>query len=149
MELRSIKGIGKTFEEKLMNAGIKSVEELAVADIDAISQATGINATRLSKWKEAARKMLGEKKAEVAEDISKIASIEIEREVAKVKIKNEVHTAPFYEGDFDKIKKDAEKEKIAVYVGKKAKLWFNGKWYDDIPFKDRRKGLFSFFRRKK
>ncbi|MCD6513242.1 MAG: helix-hairpin-helix domain-containing protein [Thermoplasmata archaeon] len=149
MELTIIKGIGKTFETKLMDAGIKSVEDLAVADIDRIAETTGISKARLSRWKELARKMVGERKAEIAEDISKITSIEVEREAAKVRIKDAVHIAPFYEGDFDKIKEDAEKEKIAVYIGKKAKLWFNGKWYDNLPFKDRRKGLFSFLRRKK
>ncbi len=149
MNLRNIKGIGNLYEQKLNEAGIKSIEELALADVEKLAEKSGIPIQKLKKWKEGARAIIGTKKAEIAEDISKISFIEIKREGAKVKIKEAWHSAPVYRGKFDKIKETAEKDKIAVYLNKKAMLWFDGKWYKNIPFKDKTKGLFSWLRRKK
>jgi len=136
MELREIKGIGKTFEEKLMKAGIKEAEDLVKMDLKQVAEKTGISIKRLEKWQEGVKNKLGYKKAEVAEDLSKIAIIEIRDNKAKVKIKEIWHeNIPVFKGNFDELKEEMEKEDIAVYIGKKAKLWFTGKWFENIPYR--------------
>jgi len=148
MSLRNIKGIGSLYEKKLNDAGIKSIEELALADAEKLAEESGISIQKIKKWKEEAKTIIGIKKAEIAEDISKISFIEIRREGAKVKIKEAWHSAPVYRGKFNEIKEMAEKDKIAVYLNKNAMLWFNGNWYKNIPFKDKTKSLFSWLRRR-
>ncbi len=136
MALREIKGIGRVYEEKLMEAGIHNAEELVVADIKKLAEKTGINEERLRNWQREAKKMVEYKKAEVIEDVSKITSILIEKNRATVKIKNIVHkNVPVYNGNFDELKENMEKEEMAVYLKGKARLWFNGEWYENIPYK--------------
>lgn len=140
MELRDIRGIGSVYESKLREAGIEKAEDLIMKDLKEISEKTGINISRLEKWREEARKKIGYKKAEVAEDISKEAFIEIKGERVRVKIKNVWHeNVPLYIGNFDEVKGKIEKEEIAVYSGNKTMLWFNGKWYENIPVSKERK----------
>lgn len=140
MELKRIRGIGIVYEKKLMEAGVRNVEELALADIEAISSKTGIGKERLQKWKEEAKKLVDYKEAEIAEDISKVSFVEINGEKAKVRIKEIWHeNVPVFRGNFDELKSTMENEEMAVYKGKKIKLWFNKKWYDDIPSKTKEK----------
>ena len=40
-----------------------------------------------------------------------------------------------FQGNFDEIKQKVENEKVAIYLSKKPKLWFNGEWYDGVPYK--------------
>ena len=145
MELKNIRGIGSIYEKKLNEAGIKSIEELAISDIKNLSEKTGIKIDKIKKWKEEAKNLVGVRKAEIVEDISKISFIEIGEKNARVKIKEFWHNAPLYKGNFEEIKEKIEKENIAVYLNKKAILWFNGKWYENIPFK--KKKLFMRWRK--
>ena len=136
MEITAIKGIGRVYKEKLGKAEIGSVEELVVADLEELAKKTGISVKRLQEWQKEARKLAKYKKAEVAEDMAKITSIEIEDGKARVKIKEVVHeNIPVFKGDFDGLKAEIEKEEMAVFIGKKAKLWFNGKWHDNLTYK--------------
>ncbi len=137
--MRELKGIGKAYESKLKNAGIKNVEELALANEEDVASKIGIKLDKIKKWKEEARKIIGIAQAEIIDDIPKISFIEIENGEAKVKIKEYWHNAKLYRGNFDEIKSKVEKERVAVYLSKKAKLWFNGKWYDNVPYKIKRK----------
>ena len=136
MEITAIKGIGRVYKEKLGEAGIESIEELIVADLEELAKKTGISVKRLQEWQREARKLAEYKKAEIAEDMTKITSIEIEDGKARVKIKEIIHeNIPVFKGNFDELKAEMEKEEMAVFVGKKAKLWFNGVWYDNLPYK--------------
>ncbi|MCD6572568.1 MAG: DUF4332 domain-containing protein [Thermoplasmata archaeon] len=139
MELRDLRGIGKTYEKKLNEAGIKSVEKLALANEKEIASKIGVKQDKIKKWKEEARRIIGIANAEIIDDIPKISFIEIEDDKARVKIKEYWHNAKLYKGNFDEIKSKIEKEKVAVYLSKKPKLWFNGKWHDKIPYKIKKK----------
>ena len=151
MKLTDIKGIGRAYEEKLNNAGIKSVDELAIANLDELEEKTGIKKERLKVWQREAKKMAEYKRAEVAEDLSKISSIVIDGDKAVVKIKDVTHeNIPVYRGNFEEIRERMEKEEMAVYFKGKAKLWFAGKWHDGIPVKvkkaekkEKKKGFFE------
>jgi predicted RecB family nuclease len=142
MDLKSIKGIGAVYEKKLREAGIKSVEELILANSESLSLTTDISKSKIEKWKEEARKIVEYREAEVIEDLSKNSFIEIEEGKAKVKIMEIWHEASIFND-----KNSAEKEEIAVLMGDRPKLWFGKKWHENIPYK--KKGLFEFFRRKK
>ena len=48
--LDSIKGIGPSYAERLENAGIGSVSELAAADPEALAGETGLSEKRISRW---------------------------------------------------------------------------------------------------
>lgn len=134
MELRKIRGIGNVYESKLKEAGIKSIEDLITCDLKTVAEKTGINIRRLEKWKEEGKRFVEYKEAEIIEDIGRISFVEIEKNKARVKIKEIWHeNVKVYRGNFEEIKNGIEDE-IAVYIGKKAKLWFNGKWHD-IPYK--------------
>ena len=50
-----IKGIGPTYGDRLAEAGIDSVGDLAAADADDIEEQTGISANRAAGWIEQAR----------------------------------------------------------------------------------------------
>ncbi|MEM1514277.1 MAG: helix-hairpin-helix domain-containing protein [Candidatus Thermoplasmatota archaeon] len=142
MDLKNIRGIGSIYEKKLREAGIKSVEELILANAESIAMTTNISKSKIEKWKEEARKIVEYKEAEVIEDLSKNSFIEIEEGKAKVKIMEISHEAKiFYDKDL------AEKEEIAVLIEKKPKLWFGKKWHENIPYKKRR--IFGFIERKK
>ena len=127
MDLKIVKGIGKVYEKKLKEAGIKSLEELAVSSEKEIAE--------INSWKEEARKIAGMAKAIIIEEIPKISFIEIEDGKARVKIKEYWHDAKIFQGNFDEIKQKVENEKVAIYLSKKPKLWFNGEWYDGVPYK--------------
>lgn len=53
--LEDIKGIGPTYGDKLRDAGIESVTELADADAEELAAETDISETRLATWIERAR----------------------------------------------------------------------------------------------
>ncbi|KAA0012443.1 hypothetical protein B6U81_04040 [Thermoplasmatales archaeon ex4484_30] len=143
MELKKIRGIGIVYEKKLFNAGVTTAEELILTDSDEIASKTGIKKERIEKWKNEARNIVEYKKAEIAEDISRISFIEFLDGKAKVRIKGIWHDSIVFSGDFGEAKEKAQAYKIAVYKGKKPKLWFNGKWYENIPYKMKEKGLFE------
>jgi len=149
MNLTDIKGIGRAYEEKLKKAGIEGVDELAIADLKELAEKTGINEERLKIWQKEAKKMVKYKKAEVAEDLSKISSILIDGNKAVIKIKDITHeNVPVYRGNFEELKEKMEKEEMAVYFKGKARLWFGNKWHDDIPVKikkveKKKKGFFE------
>ncbi|MBI4392552.1 MAG: helix-hairpin-helix domain-containing protein [Euryarchaeota archaeon] len=50
MELTELRGLGPRRKEALEKAGIKTVEELAHADVDALAAPTGISADQLRDW---------------------------------------------------------------------------------------------------
>lgn len=50
----AIDGIGPAYEERLRDAGIESVGELAAADPEQVAADTDISETRLSRWIDAA-----------------------------------------------------------------------------------------------
>ncbi|HEC76573.1 MAG TPA: hypothetical protein ENI33_04870 [Thermoplasmatales archaeon] len=134
--LSEIKGIGTVYEKKLNDAGIKSIEDLAICDLEEISGKTGIGLKLLRKWKEEARKKIGFKVAVPAEDLSKISFIEIYGDKARVKIKNVYHdNIPVYSGKYDELKEDLKKEEMAVVMDGGTKLWFNGNFYENVPYK--------------
>jgi len=136
MHLTVIKGIGKTYEKKLNDAGINSLEELAIADLEELAEKTGISINKLKKWKAEAKRKAKYKKAEIAEDMAKITTIEIDGNKARVKIKEVIHeNIPVYKGNFEELKDSIEKEEMAVFLDKKASLWFNGEWYENLPYK--------------
>ena len=139
MDLKIVKGIGKVYEKKLKEAGIKSLEELAVSSEKEIAEKTGIKIEKINSWKEEARKIAGMAKAIIIEEIPKISFIEIEDGKARVKIKEYWHDAKIFQGNFDEIKQKVENEKVAIYLSKKPKLWFNGEWYDGVPYKIKRR----------
>ena len=140
MDITAIKGIGRVYKEKLGMAGINSIEELVVANLEEVAEKTGISIKKLQEWQKEARKLAEYKKAEIAEDMARITSIEIENGKARVKIKEIIHeNIPVFKGNFDELKAEMEKEEMAVFIDKKAKLWFNGKWYGDLAYKIKRK----------
>lgn len=53
--LEDIKGIGPTYGDKLREAGIETVPDLAAADAAALADETAISETRLVTWIERAR----------------------------------------------------------------------------------------------
>ena len=134
MDLTKIKGIGKAYSKKFMEAGIDNAEKLLLANEEEIAKKTGIKIDRIKKWKEEAKKIAKYAKAEILEDIPKISFIEIKDGEARVKIKDYWHDAKIYKEDFEKVKDKLAKEKVAVIFVKKPKLWFNGKIYE-VPYK--------------
>ena len=55
VDLQDIKGIGPTYADRLREAGVESVGDLADADADALGEATDIGPNRLANWIERAR----------------------------------------------------------------------------------------------
>lgn len=134
--LTDIKGIGNGFRKKLERRGIKTIEDLANAD-KGIAARLGVSEKRFEAWVKEARKMAPVKKAKravLAEEIGPDnASIRVRRKVAEVKIKEKIHEGvPVFRGN---IGEAAEGNSIAVNIdgSGKIKLWFNGRWYDDVP----------------
>lgn len=135
--LRDIKGIGPSFQKMLERRGIKSIEDLASADANILAKKLGISKNRAERWirdaKELTKKRIV-KKAVVAEKIGPENShIHIKEGMAIVKIKEKIHQgiSIFNPGE----EKKAQNKDIAVIVKKEgdAKLWFKGKWYENIP----------------
>jgi large subunit ribosomal protein L13e len=56
-QLNKIKGVGKVSGEKLINAGIKSIQDLIDADIQDLSKKSGIKETTLQKYVDEAKKV--------------------------------------------------------------------------------------------
>jgi len=137
MDLTNIKGIGSSYKERLVIAGVDTIEKLSIADVEELSRKYGLPLKKLKKWKDEARKIVGYGNAVIIDNIPKISFIKLEDGKARVKIKEWWHEAKVFGGDFEEVRKKAEKEKIAVYLAKKPKLWFNGKWYDNIRYKKR------------
>jgi len=54
-DLQDIKGIGPAYADRLREAGVESVGDLADADADALGEATDIGPNRLANWIERAR----------------------------------------------------------------------------------------------
>lgn len=50
-----IKGIGSTYADRLANAGVETVADLATRDAEALSEETGISDKRLQTWIERAK----------------------------------------------------------------------------------------------
>ena len=137
--LTDIKGIGDTLRKKLEKIGISTIEDLANAD-KKIASKLGISEKRFMAWVKEAKKMIvtpKEKKAVVAEDIGpKNAFITIKGKRAEVKIKEKLHeNVPVYRGE---IVDYAKESRIAVNIDSSGnvKLWFGGKWYENVPFKE-------------
>jgi len=135
--LTDIKGIGNEFRKKLERRGIRTVGDLANAD-KSIAERMGISEKRFAAWVREARKIIPKtkkaKRAVVAEEIGPDnASIKLRGKVAEVKIKEKVHeNVPVFRGDIYDM---AEGKNIAVNVDSsgKIKLWFNGRWHDNVP----------------
>lgn len=58
--LSSIHGIGEASEQRLIEAGITSIKELAAASVDDLAGGTGVARPTATKWIEAAKAMLDE-----------------------------------------------------------------------------------------
>ncbi|MHA1298903.1 MAG: ribosomal protein L13e [Candidatus Helarchaeota archaeon] len=56
-QLNKVKGIGKMSGEKLINGGIRSIQDLIEADIKKLSESTGIKEDKLEKFVEEAKKV--------------------------------------------------------------------------------------------
>ncbi len=54
LDLKDIKGIGPATEEKLNDAGITSVDDLAAADIEDLADEAGVSSSRLQRFQERA-----------------------------------------------------------------------------------------------
>ena len=54
----SIKGIGPKYGEKLDAAGVRTVDDLASADPQALAEASGITESRLVRWVESAEQRI-------------------------------------------------------------------------------------------
>ena len=143
--LRDIKGIGPSFQKKLEKKGIKSINDLASADAHILAKKTGISVKKIEKWindaKELTKKRIV-KRAVVAEKIGpENAHIHVKEGMALVKIKEKIHhnISIFNAGE----EKKAQNKDIAVIMGKQgdAKLWFKGKWYNNIPLTREKMGL--------
>lgn len=135
MELKSIKGIGITYEKKLNEAGIATAEDLVLADLKEVSEKTGISLNRLREWKKRGRRVIPRKKAIVHEDVARITTIEVTDGTAKVTIKGVPHErVPVYRGKFEDAREEMVKRDMAVHLGARATLWFNQQWYPDIPY---------------
>ncbi|PSP57805.1 hypothetical protein BRC72_07605 [Halobacteriales archaeon QH_7_66_36] len=52
--VESISGIGPAYANRLADAGVESVGDLAAADADALAEETGISAKRIGRWIERA-----------------------------------------------------------------------------------------------
>jgi len=135
--LTDIKGIGDASRKKLEKIGISTIEELANANKKIASKA-GISEKRFKEWVKEAKKMVmapKEKRAVVAEDIGpKNAFITIKGKRAEVKIKEKLHeNIPVYRGN---IVDSMKESRIAVNIDSSGnvKLWFDGKWYENVPF---------------
>lgn len=50
-----IKGVGSTYADRLEDAGIETVDQLADADPEALAEKTGISEKRLTRWIERAK----------------------------------------------------------------------------------------------
>lgn len=53
--LQDLKGIGPSYETTLSEAGVETVDDLADADADELSDETGLSSKRLQRWIERAR----------------------------------------------------------------------------------------------
>jgi len=60
VDLQEIEGIGPAYADRLTEAGIGSVEELAAADAAELSGEIGVSESRVSGWIEAAAELTGE-----------------------------------------------------------------------------------------
>jgi len=56
-KLNKIKGVGKVSGEKLINGGIRSIEDLIQANVEELSSKTGINEDKIQKFIEEAKKV--------------------------------------------------------------------------------------------
>ncbi len=141
--LTDVKGIGNEFRKKLEKHGITTIEKLAGADKKTASK-IGIPESRFTRWIKEAKKMTAKKevktaakRAVVAEEIGPgNASITVKGKRAVVKIKEKVHeNVPVFRGNIGDVVKD---KAIAVNIGNsgKIKLWFDGRWYEDVPARE-------------
>jgi len=137
--LTDVKGIGNTFRKKLEKHGIHTIEELSRAN-KKVAAKLGVSEKRFMGWVREAKKMVAKetpkkKRAIVAEEIGpKNAFINIKGRKAEVKIKEKVHeSVPVYRGELEESVKE---NNIAVNIDSSGnvKLWFDGKWYEDVPF---------------
>ncbi|MEA2054416.1 MAG: DUF4332 domain-containing protein [Candidatus Thermoplasmatota archaeon] len=134
--LTDIKGIGNAFRKKLEKQGIFTVEELSRAD-KGIADKIGISEKKFKAWIKDANKMVGKKiskRAVVAEKIgADNAFITIKGKKADVKIKEKVHEEiPVFRGKLDDVVKENSMT-VNIDNSGNVRLWFNGKWYDNIP----------------
>ncbi|MEM4446906.1 MAG: ribosomal protein L13e [Nitrososphaerota archaeon] len=60
--LTILKGLGPKTAEKLKNAGIENLEQLAKSDAKLLSEATGISEKKLASWIEEAKELVKKKK---------------------------------------------------------------------------------------
>ena len=67
MNLEDVKGVGKK-QEVLIEAGIDSVEKLANASIDELTQLKGIGKATAEKFVSKAKELLGESSEDISEE---------------------------------------------------------------------------------
>jgi predicted flap endonuclease-1-like 5' DNA nuclease len=135
--LKDIKGIGPLYQKKLEMRGIMSIENLSAADAHITAKKTGIPLRRIESWITVARDMVQKKwgkKAIIAEKIGpENAHIHVEKRIATVRIREKLHRGVelFDNGE----ENQAQNESIAVIAEgqDEAKLWFKGKWYENVP----------------
>ncbi|MFB6162129.1 MAG: helix-hairpin-helix domain-containing protein [Halococcoides sp.] len=56
-ELTEIKGIGPAYENRLVEAGVSSVESLIAADTSDLAESTDLSETRIQRWQERAESL--------------------------------------------------------------------------------------------
>jgi peptidylprolyl isomerase len=124
MKLDDVKGLGKK-QEVLLEAGIDSVEKLANADVDDLTQLKGIGKATAEKFVNNAKELLGESKEEVSEgdkpETEKTSEVDDEEkrkeEVAKVLEEKQKKLAgkKLEEGDFVLLKMTAKTQKGKIF----------------------------------
>ena len=124
MNLEDVKGIGKK-QEVLIEAGIDSVEKLANANVDELTQLKGIGKATAEKFVSNAKELLGESKEDVSEesktDVDKTSEVDEEEkrkqeEAEKLEEKKKkLAGLKVEEGDFVLLKMTARTQKGKIF----------------------------------
>ena len=124
MSLEDIKGLGKK-QEVLVEAGIDSVEKLANADVDELTQLKGIGKATAEKFVSNAKDLLGESKEVISEasktDVDKPSEVDEEEKRNKEEAekleekKKKLAGKKVEEGDFVLLKMTAKTQKGKIF----------------------------------
>ncbi|MHA2287629.1 MAG: helix-hairpin-helix domain-containing protein [Promethearchaeota archaeon] len=124
MNLEDVKGLGKK-QEVLTEAGIDSVEKLANANIDELTQLKGIGKATAEKFVNNAKELLGETKEDISEgdqpDVEKTSEVDDEekRKEEEARIleekKKKLAGKKLEEGDFVLLKMTARTQKGKIF----------------------------------
>jgi predicted RecB family nuclease len=124
MNLEEVKGLGKK-QEVLMEAGIDSVEKLANANVEELTQLKGIGKASAEKFISNAKELLGESKESISEELQTEADkpSEVEGEDKRkqdeakelIEKKEKLAGKKVEEGDFVLLKMTARTQKGKIF----------------------------------